>query len=141
MSYHDIHENNIEAVIKFFKIQLLGQIKKTKLIMVSCNIDDSTILALVGALLKIGNFELELLDLSYNNFSDEGCVHLTNLFQTGKRIKSLGLGKNYLITAQGFKTIMTSIRKNPIISSIDFSQCSIDISGNQGIDSVLEDIQ
>ncbi len=109
--------------------------------MVSCNIDDSTILALVGALLKIGNFELELLDLSYNNFSDEGCVHLTNLFQTGKRIKSLGLGKNYLITAQGFKTIMKSTRKNAIISSIDFSQCSIDISGNQGFDSILEDIQ
>lgn len=73
---------------------------------------------------------MDLLDLSYNNLSDQGCAHLTNLFSAGKRIKSLSLGKNYIITLTGFKTIMKSIRKNSIISSLDFSQCSIEITGN-----------
>lgn len=77
-----------------------------------CNLTDKIIFDLIGPLLNMQTFEIDLLDLSLNRLTDEGCKHLGELLQTDKKLKKLDIGRNIQITKEGFKTLVKSVRKN-----------------------------
>ena len=67
----------IEAVIKYFYVQHAdegrGFTKKTRLVLNHCKLKEKHINSLVGGLLKLQKFDIDLLDLSHNDINDKAC--------------------------------------------------------------------
>ena len=56
--------------------------KKTKLILKSCMLDDKSVKMLVDGIMgDVINQEIGILDLSYNYITDKGCKDIARLFE------------------------------------------------------------
>ena len=86
------------------------------------------------------NFDIDLLDLSLNHITDAGCENMKALLLADKKLKKLDLKHNIKIGNDGFKAIVKAIKKNTHVSELDFSICSIDLSGGHGWGVVLDDL-
>jgi hypothetical protein len=110
------------------------------LILMGCNITDKAAFNLVGLLLGMENFEIDMLNLSLNHISDAGCKHLQALLLADKKLKKLDLKQNIKIGNDGFKTMIKAVKKNTHINELDFSICSIDLAGPTGWSVILDDL-
>lgn len=110
----------IQAILKYIMIQVPGQLKKTKINMSYCRVDDETVEKFVdGMMSDVIQQKIDLLDLSYNHIGDEACKHLAKLFTANFHFSHLVIGKNENITKDGLRSILAAIRGNNFIEKID----------------------
>ena len=139
VSYTEVNDR-IDSVVKYFKIQPQNGVKKINLILMGCNITDEVAFTLVGLLLSMEHFEIDMLNLSLNHISDVGCKHLQAILLADKKCKKIDLKQNIKIGTEGLKLMIKAIKKNTHINELDFSICSIDLAGSSGWSVILDDL-
>lgn len=104
----------IDAVIKAFCIPGPSKIRKKKLILRDCKITDEILTTLISGIigLKGPDLEIDILDLSNNFITEEGCEKIIGLIMPNFNVRSIIMSQNIEIKTEGFRRIMQGLKKN-----------------------------
>ena len=109
--------------------------------MKNCGLTDESIEQIVTQMIEM-LFTVDVLDLSHNKITDDGCEHLSKLLLENKQIKELNVSHNADIGRDGFRQLTKSIKKNTHLQVLSLQYCSIDLqqSCRERYEAILEDI-
>ena len=109
--------------------------------MKNCGLTDESIEQIVTQMIEM-LFTVDVLDLSHNKITDDGCKHLSKLLLENKQIKELNVSHNADIGRDGFRQLTKSIKKNTHLQVLSLQYCSIDLqqSCRERYEAILEDI-
>ncbi|KAJ1550400.1 hypothetical protein HK096_007154, partial [Nowakowskiella sp. JEL0078] len=103
----------------------------------------------IAHLLKIGNFELTELDLSYNKFEDEGFNEIAMSLVENKRLQSLkllgiewptrdGKGRGYEEMAKPYKSMLESLTTNETLEQLYITEIKKKSNKSKLLDQIKE---